>query len=101
MLVLTPEASKAVNLIVSQRGEGGNRGVRISGSERDEDDDRASAEGLHLSVVAEPESDDAIAEEAPVYIEPETAEFLDDKVLDAEIAEEVGQVRFSFHEQAA
>ena len=44
-----------------------------------------------------PAPGDASLESAPVFLEPEVAEALDDKVLDAEIADE--QVRFSVRPQ--
>lgn len=96
MLVLTPAANEAVQAIVTQMGPGEGAGLRISPAETREDGAAPSGE-LQLAVVAEPEPEDATIEGAPIYLEPGTAAFLDDKVLDAEIAEE--QVRFSLYEQ--
>lgn len=96
MLVLTPAASEAVDAIVSRMGPGENAGLRISAAERHEDGSAPSGD-LQLAVVSEPEPEDATVEGAPIYVEPATAEFLQDKVLDAEVGDE--QVRFSLYEQ--
>jgi Fe-S cluster assembly iron-binding protein IscA len=96
MLVLTPAASQAVEAIVSQMGPGDNAGLRISAAER-RDDGSAPSGDLQLSVVSEPEPEDALIEGAPIYVEPTTVAFLEDKVLDAEVGEQ--QVRFSLYEQ--
>lgn len=96
MLTLTPAASEAVETIVTQMGPTENAGLRISAAGSATDDAAPSGE-LQLSVVPEPEPEDAVVEGAPIYVEPETAEFLEDKVLDAEVDEE--QVRFSIYEQ--
>ena len=54
---------------------------------------------LRLSVVPVPAEDDDVIEEqgARVFLEPEAASLLDEKVLDASI--EPGQVAFTFAEQ--
>lgn len=96
MLTLTPAASEAVETIVAQMGPTENAGLRIS-SPGNPSDGAAPSGDLQLSVVPEPEPDDALIEGTPIYVEPRTAEFLDDKVLDAEVDEE--QVRFSLYEQ--
>jgi len=96
MLVLTPAANEAVQAIVTKMGPGENAGLRISSAETHEDGSAPSGD-LQLAVVSEPEPEDATVEGAPIYVEPSTAEFLEDKVLDAEVAEE--QVRFSLYEQ--
>ncbi|HSI80661.1 MAG TPA: hypothetical protein VK919_08430 [Solirubrobacterales bacterium] len=96
MLVLTPAANEAVQAIVTQMGSGEGAGLRISPAEGRADGAASSGE-LQLAVVTEPEPEDTAIEGAPVYVEPSTAAFLEDKVLDAEVAEE--QVRFSLYDQ--
>jgi len=96
MLALTPAASEAVEAIVSRMGPSENAGLRISSGAQSENSSAPSGE-LQLAVVPEPEPDDATVEGAPIYVEPSTAEFLEDKVLDAEVNDD--QVRFSLYEQ--
>lgn len=96
MLTLTPAASEAVESIVARMGPTENAGLRIS-STATQTNSAAPTGDLQLSVVAEPEPEDATVEGTPIYVEPQTADFLDDKVLDAEVDEE--QVRFSLYEQ--
>lgn len=96
MLALTPAASEAVEAIVSQMGSTESAGLRISPAETQENGAEPSGE-LQLAVVSEPEPEDATVEGAPIYVEPSTAEFLRDKVLDAELGDQ--QVRFSLYDQ--
>lgn len=96
MLALTPAANEAVQAIVQRVGPSEGAGLRISAAERAEDGSAPSGD-LQLAVVPEPEPEDTAIEGAPIYVEPGTVEFLDDKVLDAEVEEE--QVRFSLYEQ--
>lgn len=96
MLALTPAATEAVETIVSQLGATDSAGLRISPAAQQENGAEPSGE-LELAVVAEPEPDDATVEGAPIYVEPSTAEFLRDKVLDAEMADD--QVRFSLYDR--
>jgi iron-sulfur cluster assembly protein len=96
MLTLTPAASEAVDAIIAKMAPTENAGLRISGAGDSADGSDAQSE-LELAVVPEPEPEDATIEGTPIYVDPSTAEFLDDKVLDAEVAEE--QIRFSIYEQ--
>jgi Fe-S cluster assembly iron-binding protein IscA len=96
MLTLTPAANEAVEAIIAKMGPTENAGLRISGSTGSENDSAPQGD-LELSVVPEPEPDDATIEGTPIYVDPSTAEFLEDKVLDAEVGEE--QIRFSIYEQ--
>ncbi len=92
MLTVTPTAADAVETLVSQTDAPESAGVRIA---------RAGAEGdpsggLRLSVVDEPSAEDQRVPEAQVYLEPEVAPLLEDKVLDADVSGE--QIRFSVRE---
>jgi iron-sulfur cluster assembly protein len=98
MLTLTPAANEAVEAIIANMGSTENAGLRISGSASSENNSAPQGD-LELSVVPEPEPDDTTIEGAPIYADPSTAEFLEDKVLDAEVGEE--QIRFSIYEQPA
>lgn len=94
MLALTENAVHAVKEIVSsseQAPETG--GLRVVA-------DRVGAQAnLELSVAALPGEDDEVVEEhgARVFLDPEAALLLDDKVLDASI--EQNQVAFTLADQ--
>jgi Fe-S cluster assembly iron-binding protein IscA len=97
VLALTEDAAAAVKRIVSASGLGAEAGLRItqavhtdeSGSERTD---------LHLSVVEVPHEGDDVLEGTRVFVDPGAADFLDDKLLDADLVE--GEVRFSLVLQA-
>lgn len=97
MLALTERAAEAIQTITGQPGLADDAGLRISSAPQDGDPTGQAAQ-LVISVVEAPEEEDYRIEEPPIYVEPgNTAEFLDDKVLDAELGE--GQVRFAVFEQ--
>jgi hypothetical protein len=75
MLTMTPSAAEAVRALAADSGLEPDPGLRIATAEA----------GLHVSLVAGPESGDesVVADEAVVYLEPGVAALLDDKVLDA------------------
>src|SRR5580658_138607 len=90
MLVLTEAAAEAVKTLTStQQGPEG-AGLRISSAE--------SGDPGSLRVAAAPgpgENDQVIeAAGAHVYLEPQAAAYLEDKVLDAEVDTD-GKARFS------
>jgi iron-sulfur cluster assembly protein len=94
VLTLTPTAAEVVRRLVAASPVGDEGGVRISAGEP-----LPSGTALEISIVDGPElSDEALDEEgAHVFLEPEVAEFLDDKVLDAEV--DGGRVNFAVREQ--
>jgi iron-sulfur cluster assembly protein len=104
MLALTPTAAEVVDSLTSQEDLPETAGLRITSEESEGDSDGdADAEGaqrdLRLAVVEKPESGDELVEGAHVYVESgETAELLEDKVLDADI--DGNEVRFSLQQQA-
>jgi iron-sulfur cluster assembly protein len=94
LLALTDDAVDAVRNIVSSSDElSENGGLRLA-AERS-----GTQTSLQLSVVALPGEDDEVIEEqgARVFLEPEAAAVLDDKVLDARI--EQNQVEFTIADQ--
>lgn len=97
MLTLTPTAAQAVEAIVSRPELPDSAGLRIS-APAPAQDSAAPSGNLQMGVVEAPQPDDQIVEGASLYLEQGTAEFLDDKVLDADV--EGDQVRFTFSEQA-
>ena len=95
MLTLTPTAAEAVRALIAVAPvDDDTGGIRISSGE-------ATPEGtpLELALVDTPEpADEAIdVDGAHVFIEPQVAGFLGDKLLDASV-ETGGQVRFSVRE---
>jgi Fe-S cluster assembly iron-binding protein IscA len=92
MLTITPQASEAI------------RGVLAAENVPDDSVFRITSEpeaGLVVAVTDSPEPDDQIVEgeEVEICVEPTAAQMLDDKELDATVAE--GQVSFSIGEQSA
>ena len=86
MLTLTPTAAEVVRTLVEQSPAPQSGGLRIAAS-------TAATDGgveLELALVEEPEALDETVEQegATVYLDPEAAELLDDKLLDAQVAED-------------
>jgi iron-sulfur cluster assembly protein len=85
VLTLTHTAAEVVRTLVDQSEPPGSGGLRIAATE-------SGVEGvsLELSLVGEPEALDATVEQegATVYLDPSAAELLDDKLLDAQVAED-------------
>ena len=92
LLALTDKAVEAVKSIVSS-SEGEASGLRMV-AER-----TGTQANFELSVVPLPAEDDEVIEErgARVFLEPEAASLLDDKVLDASV--EQNQVAFTIADQ--
>jgi iron-sulfur cluster assembly protein len=89
MLTLTPIASEAIRQLTAQTDVPDVSGVRISSGAQ-------TPEGteLELALVEEPEPTDEKVDDdgATVYLEPDVAGFLEDKVLDAQVDD--GRVMF-------
>ena len=84
MLAITEEAATAIGGIVTARELPDEAGVRLTLQ-------NAGSEGegqreIRLDVVEAPQSGDEVLEEAPVFLEPEAAALLDDKLLDADLS---------------
>jgi Fe-S cluster assembly iron-binding protein IscA len=96
MLTITPAASAAiVNLLHSPTVPAG-AGLRITHGPV-----TGETVAIGMAVVDEPDPEDAVLQAgdgAPVFVEPETAELLDDQELDVEM--EADRVVFSFHPQS-
>jgi iron-sulfur cluster assembly protein len=94
VLTLTPTAADVVRQLAASVGVEDEGGLRIAAGE-------PTPEGtpLAISVVEGPEvSDDSIDENGVhIFLEPPVAEFLDDKVLDAEVVDD--GVKFAVLEQ--
>jgi iron-sulfur cluster assembly protein len=96
VLALTDSAVQAVKDIVSSSEE-----VSERGGVRPVADRAGTQANFQLSVVPPPAEDDEIVEEegARVFLEPEAALLLDDKVLDATVEQK--KVAFTIADRAA
>jgi iron-sulfur cluster assembly protein len=85
VLTLTPAAAEVVRNLVEQSPAPESGGLRIAAG-----DDSGEGVPLELSLVVEPEALDETVEQegATVYLDPGAAELLDDKLLDAQVAED-------------
>jgi iron-sulfur cluster assembly protein len=94
LLALTDSAVQAVKHIVSSSDEVSETGGLRLVAER-----AGTQANFHLNVVPLPAEDDEVIEEqgARVFLEPEAASLLDDKVLDANVAQ--NQVAFTIADQ--
>jgi iron-sulfur cluster assembly protein len=94
VLAITENAAEAIQTIVASSPEvSGDAGLRIAARPEGEQ------EKLELTIAAIPAEDDEIVEEhgAHVFLDPEAASYLEDKVLDARV--EGDQVGFALREQ--
>jgi iron-sulfur cluster assembly protein len=94
MLMLTRDAAEAIKGLAETPGAAG---LRIFGRR---ESPGAEGPGLEIELSAGPQPRDAVveAEGARLFLAPEAAEAMEDKVLDADV--EGGQVRFAVLEQA-
>jgi iron-sulfur cluster assembly protein len=95
VLTLTPTAAEVVRQLVAAAPVDDAGGVRISAGEP-----TPSGTQLQITLVDGPETADRSVDEegAHVFLEPDVAEFLDDKVLDAELDD--GRVTFAVRDQS-
>jgi len=85
VLTLTPTAAEVVRTLVEQSEAPDSGGLRIAAS-----DPTVEGVELELSLVEEPEALDETVEQegATVYLDPGAAELLEDKLLDAQVADD-------------
>lgn len=94
MLTITPDAAQALDAVIAAQNAPEGAGVRISqGMGAD------GQPGIGLTLVAEPVAGDEVVEDTtvPVFLSPEVADLLDDKVLDAHVQGE--SIAFEIGEQ--
>jgi Fe-S cluster assembly iron-binding protein IscA len=91
MLVLTEAAAEVVKSVTDTPQAPDSTGLRITQSANDP----GNASALELAAAAEPGINDQVVEisGARVFLDPLAADYLNDKVLDAQVDPE-GQVRF-------
>jgi Fe-S cluster assembly iron-binding protein IscA len=96
MLVLTEAAAEAVKSVTSTPQTPAETGLRIVSSAPEPEDPGA----LQLAAAAGPGENDQVIEAAGarVFLEPQAAAYLDDKVLDAQLDEQ-GNARFTLGTQ--
>ncbi|WP_199435365.1 HesB/IscA family protein [Qaidamihabitans albus] len=95
MLAMTDAAAEAISALTAQDGQDA-AGLRFAVQQENE-----SGAQLALSVAPAPEDGDQVLGTeggARVFLEPEAASFLDDKVLDVQ-QDEQGQLNFAVMQQ--
>ena len=97
MLALTESAIEVIHELTSLPGLPADTGLRIAPNTDD-----TSGQAFAVSLSHGPAQDDQVIEsgQARVYVEPEIAGRLQDKVLDAQVGEQ-GQVAFLVEPQSA
>jgi hypothetical protein len=98
VLAITEDAAAAIKGIVSSPGVPEGAGLRITQELSTEPDGDTPRTDLRLSVVAGPQEGDEVLADERIFVDPEAAELLDDKLLDADIVDD--EVRFSLDIQA-
>jgi iron-sulfur cluster assembly protein len=103
VLAITEDAAAAIEGIVASSGLPEGAGLRIT-QELNTETQGTPRTDLRLSLVESAEEGDEVLEGTQIFLEPEAAEFLDNKLLDADVVEgEEGkdaEVRFSLDVQA-
>ncbi|MBV9450221.1 MAG: hypothetical protein JO345_30460 [Streptosporangiaceae bacterium] len=97
MLVLTEAAAEVVKSVTSTPQAPDGAGLRITSSPEPQ-----SPGALEVTAAAGPDENDEVleADGARVFLEPQAAAYLEDKVLDAQFDEE-GRAHFSLGVQAS
>jgi iron-sulfur cluster assembly protein len=96
VLAITEDAATAIDSIVLS-GLPQGAGLRITRELNTQSGQEARTD-LRLSVVESAEEDDEVLEDVRIFLEPEAADFLDNKLLDADV--DGDEVRFSLDIQA-
>jgi iron-sulfur cluster assembly protein len=97
VLAISEDAAAAIRGIVESEDVPEGAGLRITREEAT-DETGATRTDLRLSVVAAPEEGDEVLEAERIFVDPDAAELLDDKLLDADLVGD--DVRFSLDVQA-
>jgi iron-sulfur cluster assembly protein len=96
MLAITEDAAAAIGGILAAPELPEEAGVRIT-SKITPTEDGATHAQVNLTVVDAPEQSDEVLEHASVFLEPEAALLLEDKLLDADVVGD--EVQFNIREQ--
>jgi Fe-S cluster assembly iron-binding protein IscA len=97
MLTITADAEQAVRVALEAAEAPESAGIRLSTSTHTSN---GTGPEIKLELVEAPDSDDAVigADGARIFLAPDVAPSLDDKLLDAEI-EPDGEIHFALFEQ--
>ena len=95
MLTLTESAAEVIHELISQPGMPADTGLRIA-----QNNENSSGPAFALTLSDGPAPDDQVVEsrQARVYLEPEIAGQLQDKVLDARV-DDTGSIAFQVSPQ--
>jgi iron-sulfur cluster assembly protein len=97
VLAISEDAAAAIRGIVGSSGVPEGAGLRIT-REVNSDAEGEPRTDLRLSVVAAPEEGDQVLEAERVFVDPDAAELLDNRLLDADVVGD--DVQFSLDVQA-
>jgi hypothetical protein len=98
MLAVTSQAASAIDGILAAGVElPDEAGMRITKKANHLREGSSPMPSVRLEVVEAPKAGDKVLAEAPVFLEPEAAALLDDKLLDADFSGEL--VHFALREQ--
>jgi iron-sulfur cluster assembly protein len=97
VLAITEDAAAAIRGIVDSAGVPEGAGLRITQEVNTEVEGKPRTD-LRLSVVAGPQEGDEVLAEERIFIDPEAAVLLENRLLDAEVVDD--EVRFSLDVQA-
>jgi Fe-S cluster assembly iron-binding protein IscA len=97
VLAISEDAATAIRGIVGSSGVPEGSGLRIT-SEVNTETGGEPRTDLRLSLVPAPEEGDEVLEEERVFVAPDAAGILDDKLLDADVQGD--EVRFTLDVQA-
>jgi hypothetical protein len=99
MLAVTSQAASAIDGILAVRQElPDEAGMRITKKSNHLSESGVPMPSVRLELVEAPTAGDEVLAEAPVFLEPEAAALLADKLLDADFSGE--QVHFDLREQS-
>ncbi len=96
MLAMTQNAVAAVEQIVGRKGMPASAVVRIAAGEHRANDAGPGRE-VQIEVMPRPSTRDLVVQEMRLAVEPRSLAYLDDKVLDARVAD--GEVEFQLYPQ--
>jgi iron-sulfur cluster assembly protein len=97
VLAISEDAATAIRGIVESQGVPEGAGLRITREESTDPDGNPRTD-LRLSVVPGPQEGDEVLEAERVFVDPDAADLLSDKLLDADYVDD--DVRFSLDVQA-
>ena len=97
MLAVTEDAATAIDSILASSGLPDGAGLRIT-QEVNTQSGGDTRTDLRLAVVESAEEGDEVLEDVRIFLDPQAADFLDNKLLDADVENE--DVRFSLDVQA-